>query len=67
MAWALQKTSHYTLGCKNFVLLVDHKHLLGLLSRCEVGEIDNPRLGALAEKTMRWNMWREPKTLAQTH
>ena len=50
MAWALQKT----LGCKSLLLLVDHKPLLGLLSKHEVGEIDNPRLGVLGEKTMRW-------------
>ena len=54
VAWALGKTSHYTLGCKSLLVLVDHKPLLGLLTKREIGEIDNPRLAALAEKTMRW-------------
>lgn len=53
--WALQKTSHFTLGCPKLLMLVDHKPLLGLLTKRDLGEIDNPRLLALAEKTMRRN------------
>ena len=55
VSWALSKTSHFTLGCPKLLLLVDHKPLLGLLSKKDMGDIDNPRLAALAEKTMRWS------------
>ena len=55
VTWALAKTSHYTLGCPRLLVLVDHKPLLGLLSRRELGEIANPRLETLTEKTMRWS------------
>ena len=54
VVWALHRTSHYTLGCEKLLVLVDHKPLLGLLEKRELGEIENPRLGSLAEKTMRW-------------
>ena len=55
LTWALRKTGHYTLGCPRLLALVDHKPLIGLLSKGEIGDIDNPRLQSLAEKTMRWN------------
>ena len=54
VVWALHRTSHYTLGCGKLLVLVDHKPLLGLLGKCELGEIKNPWLESLAEKTMRW-------------
>ena len=53
LAWALKKTSHYTLGCPKLLCLVDHKPLIGLLTKGEIGDIDNLRLQSLAEKTMR--------------
>lgn len=55
LTWALQKTAHYTLGCPKLVVMVDHKPLLGLLKKGDIGAIANPRLQALAEMTMRWN------------
>lgn len=54
ITWTLAKTSHYTLGCSKLLVLVDHKLLLGFLKKRGLGEIDNPRLEMLAEKTMRW-------------
>ena len=55
VSWALHKTAHYTLGCPDLLILVDHKPLIGLLTKREIGEIENPRLESLSEKTMRWN------------
>ena len=55
LQWALHKTSHYTLGCPGLMALTDHKPLLGLIGRLDVGDIENPRLANLVEKTMRWN------------
>ena len=54
VTWALTKTSHYTLGCDKLLVLVDHKPLLGLLTKRGLGEIENPRLEALEERTMCW-------------
>ena len=36
------------------MIVVDHKPLLGLLKKRELGDISNPRLAKLTEKTMRW-------------
>ena len=54
VAWALDKISYYTLGCQDLLVLVDHKPLIGLLENRELGDISNPRLEGLTEKTMRW-------------
>ena len=51
----MEKTSYYTLGCDQLLVLVDHKLLLGLLTNRELGDISNPRLEALTEHTMRWS------------
>ena len=48
VAWALEKTKVYTLGSDRFVVLVDHKPLIGLLEKRELGDIDNPQLMHLA-------------------
>merc|ERR1712082_16725 len=55
VVWALEKTKQYTLGCERLLVLVDHKPLLGLLTRRELGDIDNPRLEHLAERLQWWN------------
>ena len=55
VVWALEKTKQYTLGCDKLMVLVDHKPLLGLLTKRELGDIDNPRLEHLAERLMRWS------------
>jgi hypothetical protein len=41
-AWALHKTRHFTLGCTNLILAVDHKPLLKILGDRELAEIENP-------------------------
>ena len=55
LAWSLKKTKFYTLGSEKLLLLVDHKPLIGLLTKRELGEIDNPRLGHLAKRLLRWS------------
>lgn len=36
LAWSLEKTKYYTLGSENLLLLVDHKPLIGLLTKREL-------------------------------
>lgn len=55
VAWALEKTRQYTLGCEKLLILVDHKPLVGLLTSRELGDIENPRLEHLAERLLRWS------------
>jgi hypothetical protein len=52
-AWALSKTKHFTIGCKDLVLCVDQKPLV--LGDRELADIENVRLLNFKEKTLRWN------------
>ena len=52
VAWGLQHSKMFTLGCKNLFVSVDHKPLLGILNDRDLGNIDNPRLQALKEHTL---------------
>ena len=49
------KCKYFLIGCESFVLAVDHKPLLGILSDRSLEEIENPRLVRLKEKTLRYN------------
>ena len=53
-AWAMAKCKYFLIGCESFVLAVDHKPLLGILSDRSLEEIENPRLQRLKEKTLRF-------------
>ena len=54
VAWGLHKTRHFTLGCKNLVVAVDHKPLLKIFGDRELSEIQNPRILNFKEKTLKW-------------
>ena len=54
VAWALQKTKHFTLGNDRLTIAVDHKPLLKIFGDRELGEIENTRLLNFKEKTLRW-------------
>ena len=55
VAWSLAHSKMFTLGCKNLVVSVDHKPLLGILNDRHLGGIDNPRLQDLKEHTLKWD------------
>ena len=52
VAWALEKTRHWTLGCPWLLIFTDHKPLLGLLKQRDL-EMVTPRLLRLMEKLLR--------------
>ena len=52
MAWALEKSKHFTLGCPNLYVAVDHQPLLKVLDDRHLEDIPNPRLLNLKEKTL---------------
>ena len=54
VAWALQQTKYFTLGCDDLLIVVDHKPLTKLLGDRTLDEISNPRLFRLKEKTLPW-------------
>ena len=51
VVFALKRAKHFTLGCQELLLAVDHKPLLGLLGNKNLEEVENPRLQNLKEKT----------------
>ena len=54
VAWALEQTNFFTLGCMDLMVMVDHKPLLKTLGDRKLDEIDNTRLFRLKQKTLRW-------------
>ena len=55
VAWALQKTKHFTLVNDKLTIAVDHKPLLKIFGDRQLGEIENTRLLNFKEKTLRWS------------
>ena len=54
VADAMDKARHFILGCKNLIIAVDHKPLLGLFTNRSLNDIPNNRLRNLKERTLRY-------------
>ena len=54
MAWGLEQTKYFTQGCKDLVVLTDHKPLLKILSDKALDEISNHRIFSLKQRTLPW-------------
>lgn len=54
VAWALEDTRWFTLGCDKLIIATDHKPLLKVLGDKCLDDITNPRLFRLKLRTMRW-------------
>ena len=54
VAWALDQTKFFTLGCSDLMVVVDHRPLVKIFGDRLLDEIDNPRLFSLKQKTLRW-------------
>ena len=54
IVYALDKARHFILGCKDLIVVVDHKPLLKLFGDRALEDIPNPRLRNLKEKTLRY-------------
>ena len=53
--FGLNKARHFTLSCRDLILAVDHKPLLGILGNKSLDCIENPRLLNFKEKTLRYD------------
>ena len=51
MVYALEKTKHFVLGCRQLYMATDHKPLLGTFGDRNLEQVENPRLRRLKEKT----------------
>jgi len=54
VAWALEQTRFFTMGCSDLLVVVDHKPLVKLLGDRRLDEIDNPRLFRIKQRTLMW-------------
>ena len=54
VAWALQHSRLFTLGCEDLLVAVDHKPLLGIFNNRDLGSIKNPRIQNIKESTLPW-------------
>ena len=54
VAWALEQTRFFTMGCNNLLVIVDHKPLTKIFGDRRLDEIDNPRLFRLKRRTLMW-------------
>ena len=51
---SLVKARHFVLGCKDLIVVVDHKPLLKIFNDRSLEDIPNPRLRNLKEKSLRF-------------
>ena len=54
VAWALEQTKFFTMGCNNLLVIVDHKPLTKIFGNRRLDEIANPRLFRLKRRTLMW-------------
>ena len=54
VAWGLQHSRLFTLGCPDLLISVDHEPLLGIFKNQDLNSIKNPRIQNFKEATLAW-------------
>ena len=54
IAWGLEQTRYFTMGCKDLLVVTDHKPLVGMFSDRTLDEIRNTRLFRIKQRTLPW-------------
>ena len=54
IAWALEQTKYFTLGCEKLIVATDHKPLVAIFQDKELKQIANPRIFRLKQRTLWW-------------
>ena len=54
MVYGLRKCRYFVMGCKDLVVVTDHKPLLGVLNDRSLADMNNRRLLLLKEKTLEY-------------
>ena len=54
VAWGLEQTKYFTMGCDNLLVVTDHSPLVKVLGDRRLDEINNPRLFRIKERTLMW-------------
>ena len=53
---ALEKTAHFTLGCKSLTVGTDHQPLIPIIEGMDLEKVKTPRQIRLKERLMRWDL-----------
>ena len=54
VAWALEDSRFFTVGCRDLIITTDHKPLVKILGDQALDDITNPRLFRLKQRTLMW-------------
>lgn len=54
IAWSLEQTRYFTLGCDDLIIVTDHKPLVKIFGDRTLDEITNTRIFRLKQRTMPW-------------
>ena len=52
----LEKTTYFTLGCKNLTIGTDHLPLMPIINGTDLENLKTPRQIRLKERLLRWNL-----------
>ena len=55
VAWGLEQTRYFTMGCNDLIVATDHKPLVKIFGDRTLDEINNTRLFRLKQRTLPWN------------
>ena len=54
IAWSLEQTKYFSKGCKNLVVVTDHKPLVKIFGERALNEIQHTRIFRLKQRTLPW-------------
>ena len=54
IAWSLEQTKYFTKGCKDLVVLTDHKPQVKIYGDRALNKIQNTRIFRLKQRTLSW-------------
>ena len=54
VAWSLEKTKYFTQGCRNLLVVTDHKPLVKIMGDRTLDEISNTRIFRLKQRILPW-------------
>ena len=55
VAWGLEQTRYFTQGCKDLIVVTDHKPLVKIFGDRTLDEISNTRLFRIKQRTLPWH------------
>ena len=54
IAWSLEQTKYFTKGCKDLMVVTDHKPLVKIFGDRILNETQNTRIFRLKQRTLPW-------------